>query len=71
MSSGSASKKTLQRRSHQISQARMVVSSGDTSSQLQAEVKLLTLLGEMGLPVVIPTDHTLAIKADFTLLCGY
>ena len=51
----------------------MVVSGGDTSSQLQAEVKSLPedqrkmLLGEMGLPVVIPTDHALAIKADLAL----
>jgi hypothetical protein len=73
ISSGSASKKTLQRRSQQISQARKVISGGDASSQLQAEVKLLSdyerkkLLGEIGLPVVIPTDHALAIKADLAL----
>ena len=49
------------------------VSGGDASSQLQAEVKLLSdderkeLLGEIGLPVVIPTDHALAMKADLSL----
>ena len=41
--------------------------------QLQAEMKLLPddqrkeLLGQIGLPVIIPTDHALAIKADLAL----
>ena len=73
VSSGSASKKTLQRRSQQIGQAHTIVSGGDAFFQLQAEVKLLSdderkeLLGEIGLPVVIPTDHALAMKADLSL----
>ena len=73
VSSSAVCKKTLQRRSQQLSQVRSVVSGGDTSAQLQAEMKSLSaeerkeLLGQVGLPIVIPTDHALAMKADLAL----
>ena len=63
----------LRRQSQQISQAHTVVSGGDTSSQLKAEMKSLSddqrkeLLGQIGLPIVIPIDHALAIKVDLAL----
>ena len=73
ISSGSACKKTLQRRSLQLSQVRSVLSGGDSRAQFQAEIKSLSneerkeLLGQVGLPVIIPTDHALAMKADLAL----
>ena len=57
----------------QLSQVRSVVSGGDTRAQFQAEIKSLSneerkeLLGQVGLPVIIPTDHALAMKADLAL----
>ena len=70
ISSGQASSKTLQRRTTQV---RALTSEGDSSVQLQAEVRSLSkeqreeLIGQAGLPIKIPTDQALAMKADLSL----
>lgn len=49
------------------------MSGGDSLPQLQCEIRCLSkeerqqLLHGAGLPVVIPTDHALAMKADLSL----
>lgn len=49
------------------------MSGGDALTQLQSEVRCLSkderqeLLQEAGLPIVIPADHSLAMKADLAL----
>lgn len=71
--SSEACPKTLQRRSHCLSSIRDAVSGGEAVTQLQSEIRCLSkderqqLLGEAGLPVVIPTEQALAIKADLAL----
>ena len=65
--------KTIQRRSHCLSNIRSAVSGGEAISQLQSELGCLPkdereqLLRGAGLPVVIPTNHALALKADLSL----
>ena len=65
-----ASKRTVERRSEVLSAVRQIASGGDTSAQFAAEVKSLSqveredLLQQAQLPVVIPADHALAMKAD-------
>jgi hypothetical protein len=60
----------MKRRSDEIGRVRAITSGGDVQAQLAAELKCLTkaqreeLLQEAQLPVVIPTNHALAIKAD-------
>ena len=72
-SSSEASRRTLKRRTDDISRVRDVTSGGESSAQLQAEVRSLTkeqreqLLQKAQLPVVIPTNHALAMKADLSL----
>ena len=45
----------------------------DASAQLQGEIKSLSveewkeLLGQVGFPVVVPTDYALVMKADLAL----
>ncbi len=52
---------------------REVASGGDSTSQLAAEVNYLSksqreeLLPQVQLPVVIPADHALAMKADLAI----
>ena len=66
-------KKTLKRRSDSISKLRDITSGGDSTIQLRAEIQSLTkdqweeLLAKANLPVVIPTDHALAMKADLSI----
>lgn len=63
----------MKRRSDEISRVRSIMSGGDTTVQLSAEIKSLEkeerekLLEDAQLPVVIPTDHALAMKADLGL----
>ena len=70
VSSSAASRRTLKRRSDELKRIRSFTSGGDSSAQLQAEIKSLTkeqreeLLQGIHLPVVIPTEQALAMKAD-------
>ena len=70
VSSSEASRRTLKRRTEQIGRIRSLSSGGDSTAQLRAEIKSLSkeereeLLQQAGLPVHIPIDHSLAIKAD-------
>lgn len=71
--SSDASRRTVKRRTDGIGRVRSVTSGGDVAAQLASEVKSLSkaereeLLKEAQLPVIIPTDHALAIKADLAL----
>ena len=73
ISSSEASRRTLKRRTDDISRVRTIASGGESSAQLKAEIRFLTteqreeLLQQAQLPVVIPTDHALAMKADLAL----
>ncbi len=73
VSSSEASKATRVRRSHSLSLARRYISGGDESVQLQSELKCLTreererVLADAHLPIVIPVNHSLAMKADLAL----
>lgn len=68
-----ASRKTVLRRSHQIAELRDVVSGGDSTAQLQSEIRCLSaeerqeVLRDANLPITIPADHALAMKADLAL----
>ena len=71
--SSKACSKTLSRRSSQLSQLREVISGGESTVQLQSELSSLTkaereeVLEGAHLPVVIPADSALALKADLAL----
>ena len=71
--SSDASSKTLSRRSTQLGHLRKVISGGDVALQLQSEMKALSreereeVLQSAHLPVVVPTNHALALKADLAL----
>ena len=73
ISSSEVSRRTLKRRTDDISRVRNITSGGESSAQLKAEIRSLTteqreeLLQQAQLPVVIPTDHALAMKADLAL----
>ena len=73
ISSSEASRRTLKRKTDDISRIRNIASGGESSAQLKAEIRSLTmeqreeLLQQAQLPVVIPTNHALAIKADLSL----
>ena len=68
-----ASKKTVKRRTTVLSSVRQFTSGGDSSKQLAAEIQSLTkseredLLHQAQLPVVVPVDHALAMKADLAI----
>ncbi len=70
VNSRDASDKTLRRRSHELMEHREVASGGQSSSQLQDEVKCLgkeerqKLLMDAGFTVDIPPEHGLAMKVD-------
>ena len=72
--SSSGASRTLKQRTDDISCIRNIASGGESSAQLKAEIRSLTmeqreeLLQQAQLPVVIPTDHALAMKADLSLL---
>ncbi len=71
--SSDASKWTLKRRTEGISRVRSITSGGDTTAQMVAEYKSLSkeerakVLQEAGLPITIPTDHSLALKANLSI----
>ena len=68
--SSEASKRTLKRRSEDISRVRSISSGGDTTTQMAAEFHCLPkeeraqILLDAGLPITIPTDIALGMKAD-------
>ncbi len=70
VSSRDASDKTLRRRSHEIMEHREAASGGESSSQLQDEVKLLgkeerqKLLTDAGFTIDIPPGHGLSMKVE-------
>ncbi len=63
----------MKRRAEVIDSVREVASGGDSSSQLAAELHSLSqhdredLLHQVQLPLVIPTEHALAMKADLAI----
>ncbi len=73
IASGEASSRTVKRRAEVLETVREVTSGGDSTSQLAAEVRYLTkaqreeLLQQVQLPLVIPADHALAMKADLAI----
>ena len=60
----------MKRRTENISKVRSITSGGDNTAQLASEIKALSkaerekLLFEVKLPIIIPTDQALAMKAD-------
>ena len=73
VASSKASVRTLKRRSETISKVRSLISGGDSTTQLAAEIQSPSqaerqeLLQEAQLPVVIPTHQALAMKADLEI----
>ncbi len=74
IASGEASSRTVKRRARVLETVREVTSGGDGTSQLAAEVNCLTkvqreeLLQQVQLlPLAIPVDHALAMKADLSI----
>ena len=71
--SSEACRKTISNRSRTLSELRSHISGGDTSLQMRSEIRALSkeereaLLQEAGLPIVIPPNHALAMKADLSL----
>ena len=71
--SSEASFNTISHRTKTLSQLRDTISGGDTSLQLQSELRVLNkeereeVLRGVGLPVRIPPAHALALKADLGL----
>ena len=76
VSSTQVSDKTLSRRSSLLSQLREVISGGESTAQMQSDLSRMTkaereeVLRGAQLPVVIPTEHALALKADLALTWG-
>ncbi len=73
VSSSEACHRTVTNRTRTISVVREQLSGGDISDQMMSEIKYLTneereaVLQEAGLPINIPPDHALAMKADLAL----
>ncbi len=73
--SSEASKTTVLRRSHHLAKIRDTISGGASSSvvQLQSEIRCLSkeereeILKGVNLPITIPPDHVLAMKASLGL----
>lgn len=71
--SSEASSKTVTQRTRTLTELRTTISGGDTSVQLKDEIRALSreeredVLKEAQLPIIIPPDHALAIKADLAL----
>ena len=71
--SSEANDKTIMWKTRSISQLRTYINGGDVSVQMTSELRALNkeereeLLREVKLPVQIPPDHALAIKADLAL----
>ena len=68
-----ASQQTVLRRSHHLAQVGESISGGASIIQLQSEMRCLSkeerqeVLKNANLPIVIPTEHVLAMKADLSL----
>ena len=66
----STASKGLRRRSHALSEHREYISAGESSYQLQSEIAHLDvanredLLAQAELPITIPAEQVLAMKAD-------
>ena len=64
---------TILRGSHQLARMRDTISGGSSMVQLQAEINCLDkeerqeILKEANLPVTIPANHVLTMKADLAL----
>ena len=73
MRSSEASSKTVGERTRTLTQLRTSISGGDTSTQLRSELRAMSkeereaIVREAGLPIEIPPDHALALKADLAL----
>lgn len=73
VSSSTACHKTVLRRSKTLSAVRKIASGDDSNAQLQMEIKALTkseredLLKTAQLPITVPANHALAIKADLAM----
>lgn len=71
--SSTGSSKTVQRRSHILQDLRSIVSGENQVTQLQSEVRCLSysqhqdVLKGANLPIIIPPDHALAMKADLAI----
>lgn len=64
----------MRRKSQGIGVVRGVTSGGDTTSQMANEIKILSkaeresLLSKARLPILVLTNHALAMKADLAFL---
>lgn len=71
--SSEACSKTVANRTQTLNQLRTSITGGDSSVQLQSELRALTkeerekVLKSAGLPIEIPPDHALAMKASLAL----
>ncbi len=73
VSTSKASARTVKRRTEVLESVRTIISGSASSAQLAAEVKVLSqsqredLLQQVQLPLVIPADHSLVMKADLAI----
>ena len=73
VSSSEASARTVKRRIEVLDTVREIASGSDSSAQFAAELNYLSqdqreeLLQQVQLPLVIPADHALAMKADLAI----
>ena len=71
--SSEASSKTVTYRNRALANLRSNISGGDSTVQLQSELHSLSkeeregVLREANLPIAIPPEHALAMKADLAL----
>lgn len=71
--SSDASSKTISQRTKTLNELRSSLSGGDSSVQLSSELCALSreereaVLSDVNLPVTIPPNHALAMKADLAL----
>jgi len=76
VSSSEASRRTVKRRVEVVDSVRESISGNDSTFQLAAEVNHLTreqreeLLQQAQLPLVIPPNHALALKANLSIPWG-
>ena len=74
--SSEACSKTVSNRTQTLSQLRSSLTGGDESVQLRSELRALSkekredILKSAGLPIAIPPDHALAMKADLAIPWG-
>ncbi len=74
--SSEACSKTIANRTQTLNQLRTSITGGDTGVQLKSELRALTkeqreeVLQSAGLPIQIPPDHALAMKAGLALPWG-